>query len=144
MKFVLDASVAGKWLLPEADSGKARGLFERWNKGQLELIAPALLVAEIASMLWKRAARRLIPASEAIRLFQEFSELGLALAPIETLAGEALELSITHRHPFYDCLYIALAVQNRCGLLTADERLFRSFHPQLPHLRLLRNLEIEG
>lgn len=144
MKFVLDASVAGKWLLPEADSDKARWLFERWNKGQLELIAPALLVAEIASMLWKRVARDFIPAREAIRLFQEFFEIGLALAPIETLAGVALELSIKHRHPFYDCLYVALAVENRCDLLTADERLFRSLHPRLPQVRLLKNLEIAG
>lgn len=144
MKFVLDASVAGKWLLPEADSDKARWLFERWNKGQLELIAPALLVAEIASMLWKRVARDFMPAREAMGLFQEFSKLGLALAPIETLAGVALELSIKYRHPFYDCLYVALAVENRCDLLTGDERLFRSLHPRLPQVRLLKNLEIEG
>ncbi|HEX5482869.1 MAG TPA: type II toxin-antitoxin system VapC family toxin [Terriglobia bacterium] len=144
MKLVLDASVAGKWLVPETDSDRARWIFERWNRGQIELIAPALLVAEIASMLWKRATRGLISTEESIHLFQEFFKLGLGLTPIETLATVALELSILHGHPFYDCLYVALAIENRCGLLTADEKLFHSFHPQLPQVRLLKSLEIEG
>jgi predicted nucleic acid-binding protein len=40
MKFVLDASVALKWVLPEADSAKAIALRENYRKGVHELIAP--------------------------------------------------------------------------------------------------------
>lgn len=123
--------------MPERDSDKARSLFEKWNAGQVELIAPAVLTAEIASMLWKRVTRGLMPGDKVLRLFQNFSDLGLVLTPIETLAQAALVLSITHRHPLYDCLYVALAARERCQLMTADERLFRAFNAIFPRVRLL-------
>lgn len=137
MKLVLDASVAAKWLVPERDSDKAKALFESWNDGQIDLIAPTLLTAEIASMLWKRATRGLMSAAEALRLFQEFSDFGLALSPIQTLATSALRLSVAYRHPFYDCLYVALALREGCDLLTSDAKLFNAFSPVFPHVRLL-------
>lgn len=40
MKYVLDASVGLKWVLPEDGSGKALSLGLEYRNGLLELIAP--------------------------------------------------------------------------------------------------------
>jgi predicted nucleic acid-binding protein len=40
MKYVLDSSVAFKWLVPEVDTPKALHLRDEFNKALLELIAP--------------------------------------------------------------------------------------------------------
>src|SRR5258708_5260733 len=47
--FVLDCSVAAKWVLPEPDRTPALRLFERYASGEISLIAPDLLLAEFAS-----------------------------------------------------------------------------------------------
>jgi predicted nucleic acid-binding protein len=44
MKYVLDASVAVKWVLPEADSAKAISLRDDYRKGVHELIAPDIFM----------------------------------------------------------------------------------------------------
>jgi len=139
VNFVIDANVAGKWLVPEQDTDRARVLFREWNEGRVELVAPALLLAEVANMLWKRTARGLLSAGTAVQLFQAFTQFGLPLAPMEGLADSALELSVRHRYSFYDCLYVALAIERRCDLLTADERLLNAFHPRMPQVKLLRD-----
>jgi predicted nucleic acid-binding protein len=46
-RFVIDASVAVKWVLAEPDSVQALAL------RQHDLAAPELLVAECANVLWK-------------------------------------------------------------------------------------------
>jgi predicted nucleic acid-binding protein len=137
VKLVLDSSVAAKWLVPERDSDKARNLFEAWSDGQVDLIAPTLLIAEIASMLWKRAIRGIVPGAEALRLFRSFLELGLVLTPIKTVASAALRLSLARRHSLYDSLYVALAATEGCELMTADEKLFKAFEATFPKVRLL-------
>jgi predicted nucleic acid-binding protein len=141
VKLVLDASVAGKWLVPERDTDRARNLFDHWNDGRMEIIAPALLSAEIASMLSKRVARGFLQPADGLRLFQDFSHFGLALIPIESLARAALGLSVRYRHPVYDCLYVALAARERCSLVTADEKLFNAFAAVFPLVRLLADIE---
>jgi predicted nucleic acid-binding protein len=48
---VVDASVVIKWFIPEPDSNKAVKLRDRHIEGSLTLIAPDLLVYEVANAL---------------------------------------------------------------------------------------------
>jgi predicted nucleic acid-binding protein len=57
---VVDASVAVKWVLPEADSGPAVALREADA-----LIAPSLVIAEIGNALWKSVLRGDVDKSDA-------------------------------------------------------------------------------
>jgi predicted nucleic acid-binding protein len=139
MKTVVDASVVAKRLVPEPESDKARALFLRWAEGTMDLLAPDILAAEIANMLWKRAARGLIRTSTATVLYREFQELQVPLWPCERLAEQALQVALQHGHPAYDCLYVALAAEMGAELVTADEKLWRTFHPVFPEVRLLRD-----
>ena len=45
------------------------------------------------------------------------------VVPNEQLLPEAIRLALTHQHPVYDCLYLALALARREPLVTADRRL---------------------
>jgi hypothetical protein len=51
VKYVLDSSVALKWVLAEADSGKAIRLRDAYENGIHALLAPNIFPAEIANAL---------------------------------------------------------------------------------------------
>jgi predicted nucleic acid-binding protein len=53
MKYVLDASVALKWVLPEKDTSKAVLLRNAYRQSLHELMAPDIFPAEIAHALAK-------------------------------------------------------------------------------------------
>ena len=140
MSVIVDASVAAKWLLSEPDSERALALLGEWSEGRLDGLAPAILPAEVASTLWKRAIRGLIPVETAQLLFDKFSDLKFPLEPIEDSIATALELALRYRHPVYDCLYAALALRKRWDIVTADERFFNAFHSLMGRqVRLLRD-----
>ena len=40
----------------------------------------------------------------------------------------------------YDCLYVALAEQEKCDLVTADDRLVRTLQSQFPFIVALSSL----
>ena len=139
MTAVIDASVVAKWLFTESDSDKARDLLEGLNKGQLALIAPELLAVEIGSMLWKRVLREGVSLNDATAQYGRFKRVRLGLVGIRGLVDAALQIALRQRHPIYDCLYLALALEAGCDLITADEKLHRAFSPNFPQVRLLRD-----
>jgi predicted nucleic acid-binding protein len=93
---ILDASVAGKYLVPEADSDKAQALIRDWEQGKTELKAPQILPAEVASLLRKRILKGLLPASVATELFLRFEALRVPLEPIDDLTAPALALALRY------------------------------------------------
>jgi len=139
MKIVVDASVVAQRLVVETDTPKARQLLLDWLEGKVELLAPELMAVEIGNMLWKRVFRNLLPADKAFELYREFSELQIPLSPCEPLMQAAFQLSVTRQHPVYDCLYVILASETECELLTADEKMYRTFKPVLDTIHLLRD-----
>lgn len=139
MNIVLDASVAAKWLLAEADSDKAAALFQAWTAKRIGLLAPEILPVEVGSTLWKRVMRGLLPAGEAIRLQHEFTDLGIPLRPVGELVDAAFDLALRFRHSVYDGLYLALALETGADFVTADEKLFNL--TRSGSTRLLRHWE---
>jgi predicted nucleic acid-binding protein len=140
MNLVLDASVVVKCLVPESDSDKSKALLVNWTQRTLEVAAPEILSAEIASALATRAARGLISDERAMGLYDDFLQLEIPLEPIAQLARGALKIAVRHRRSIYDCLYVALAIEMGWGLVTADERLFNALQGWLPEVQLLRDL----
>ena len=118
MKWVVDASVAAKWLAPEADSPLADSLLDD------ELVAPDLLYAEVANILWKKQARGEIGPSTLAIALRWLLHLPLQIHDCASLFAEALDLAQKLRHPAYDCFYVALARRVDARLVTADRRLF--------------------
>jgi predicted nucleic acid-binding protein len=48
-----------------------------------------------------------------------------------------LEFALRYGVPVYDSIYLVLAQDEQCPLLTADERLWRAVAGQLPFVRWL-------
>lgn len=122
---VVDASVALKWVIPEADSPLAH-LVRRSG----EFIAPDLLVSECVNAIWKRARPEGYSDDERNEALQLVVHLKIELMPTRDLAIRAGALAQTLDHPAYGCFYLALAERSGAPLLTADHRLIaklRSF-----------------
>lgn len=117
MALVVDASVAVKWILPEAGSPAAAALREEVS----DLIAPSLIAAEIGSALWRATRNGTIKRPEAIEGLESALLWFQALVPLEDVRVRALTLAIELHHPIYDCFYLALAARENAALVTADE-----------------------
>ena len=119
MTLVVDASVAVKWVLPEADSERAIAVRAMDD----DLIAPSLVYAEIGSAIWRASLRIGVPAGEARENLRIAAGHYRRIISLEDLADLAIALAIRLQHPIYDCFYVALAERERCALITADARL---------------------
>lgn len=118
--YVIDASVALKWYVPEQDSPIA---LELLSEPGAALHAPGLLRIEIANAMWRLARTGQI--SHEIWP-QAHSELVLSIDhwhSSSALLGEAMMLARDLNHPVYDCIYVALAKRIDAKLVTADQRL---------------------
>lgn len=116
-RLVVDASVAAKWLAPEAESDAAEALLEA------DLNAPDLLYAEVANILWKKTARGEMTAHAADLGARWLLQVPMRVHDSAGLLLPTMALSRRLGHPAYDCFYLALAVQSGCRLVTADRRL---------------------
>lgn len=143
--FIVDSSVVVKWLLVETGSERARMLIAK----RYHLRAPDLIVAELASILWKKTMRGEITVEEMHSimrvLLRDHIDAKVRILPSRILVKQALEIAAAERRSAYDSLYLACAVQARCRLVTADDRLVRSIqHPLLkPHIVSLNDPEFE-
>ena len=118
--FVIDASIAIKWVVEEEGTREALALY-RGNK----LIAPDLLVAECANVLWKKRQRNELSKEEALLAAGLLQHAEIELMPTRSLLEAATRIAIELDHPAYDCLYLAVAAANECRFVTSDERLLR-------------------
>jgi len=117
--FVIDASVAIKWVIDEP--GTQQALLLR----QHPLSAPDLLVPECANILWKKVRRQELTQDEAILAAGLLERADVRLEPMRPLLERATRLAVVLDHPAYDCMYLALAQHLSCPLVTADERFRR-------------------
>jgi predicted nucleic acid-binding protein len=119
-RFVVDASVAVKWVVEE--SGTAHALELRRNA---RFLAPDLLVAECANILWKKVERDELSKREASLAARLLSATDIELVSTRSLLERAVQIAIELKHPAYDCLYLAVAERSGCRFVTADERFLR-------------------
>ncbi len=116
---VVDASVVIKCVIQETGTAEAMAL------RQTQLIAPDLLIAECANILWKKVRRQELLAAEAVWAARLLASADIGLESARPLMERATRLAIDLAHPAYDCIYIALAEASDCDLVTADEALCR-------------------
>jgi len=114
---VIDASIAVKWVIEEDGTQEALAL----RRGG-RLIAPDLLVPECANILWKKVQRKELSKEEALLAARLLQGAEIELLPTRALLAAAARLAIELEHPAYDCLYLALAMDNDCRFVTADAR----------------------
>lgn len=140
MKYVLDSGVALKWVLPEADSGRAIRLRDEYSNGIHELLAPDIFPSEIANGLASAERQKRIRNGEAAVFLNDVLSAAPALQHSSPLLLRAIEIAISTKQAVYDCIYVALAEAEACDLVTADDKLARNLRPSYPFIVSLVSL----
>ncbi len=119
MTLVTDASVVVKWVLPEPGSEEAAALLV----GGEELIAPELLLAEVANTLWLKVRRNEMLRRDALEAQRRIGEQVVRLFSWVPLLPRAFDLACRIDHPVSGFVYLALAEQHDAVVVTADRQL---------------------
>jgi predicted nucleic acid-binding protein len=116
--YVLDACVAAKVLFLEQSSDAARALVGAADS----IIAPRLVLLEIANVAVKKARRKEITRSQALAVLEDAPDLFDRLIETQDLLEAATNLALTSMTSTYDAIYAALAMREGLTLVTADKR----------------------
>jgi predicted nucleic acid-binding protein len=118
-KYVVDASVAAKWIVVEEFYAEARLL----PSPSADLIAPDVMPLELSRVMLKKVRRGELSEASA-RLPIVAGLQFMTFHPSLNLLARAIDISLQHQRDPFDGLYIALALQERCPLVTADRILY--------------------
>lgn len=132
---VLDASVAAKWLLPSANeplSQEAFSILQRHASGDLRILVPDLFWAELGNILWKAVRQKRRTLIDAKSDLAQMGERGFTTVPTPRLLHLAFGIAAKYERSVYDSLYVALAIESKTDLITADERLANVLAAHLP------------
>jgi predicted nucleic acid-binding protein len=134
-KAVVDSCVAYKWLRPFGEAGvpEALALVEASGAGKVELVAPTIMPVELTNVI--RSAR--LPLEAALALVREIDNFHVTLYSNDvTRLAEAVRLAYRHDLAIYDALFLALAEELDCPLVTADRKAFSNIDTKV-EIRLL-------
>lgn len=123
--FVLDASVALRWLLDDPVPAYAQRLRQRLLRGDRALV-PALWHLEISNGFAVAERRSLLGSGDIDRALLDIERMVAHAVDTEVAivsARQALVTARAFRLSAYDAVYLDLAQQRRLPLATLDERL---------------------
>jgi predicted nucleic acid-binding protein len=144
MKYVIDASTAFKWEVPEPDSLKAIQLREDYRNGIHELISPDIFSAELGNALIVAERKgRIVTGQFAIRLTAVLAscpDLHATRPLIHRACNLIASITTGFRLSFYDALYVALAEREGCDLISGDGKLVRNLQTSYPFIKSIASL----
>ncbi|MGD9852664.1 MAG: type II toxin-antitoxin system VapC family toxin [Nitrospirales bacterium] len=120
--YVIDASVAIKWFIPEIHSDVALHI----SALQARFHVPSFIRLEIGSVLAKKIRREELTMKEGDVILKEFSQLPLKYHPDERLFHAGYALALATQQSLYDCLYLALAETIDGAVITADRKFWQA------------------
>lgn len=115
---VIDASVAVKWVVPEEWSDVARELSGLTDR----LIAPRLIMTEVANALARKTMHGLLDREEAAFHYRTLTIMLPDLITIDDMIEPAFQKACALRHPIYDLIYLETAQRFDAQVVTADRR----------------------
>src|SRR5437870_2341783 len=126
MRYVVDSSVAVKWVITEAHSDKSDLLRADYQNAVHELLSPDIFPVEIAHALTRAERQGRVPVGQSTVLLADVLTTTPQFHPSFPLLYRAVDISSRMRIGIYDCLYVALAEQEKCELVTADDKLIKN------------------
>jgi predicted nucleic acid-binding protein len=140
MKYVLDASVGPKAVLPEVHSDKAVRLLDEYRRALYDLLSPDFYPIEVAHTITRAERQGQIPPEEGAVAMQATLQLLPQLEAAVPLLPRAYAVSSALRVSVYDCVYVALAEREGCELVTADDKLVKNLGMYYPFIVPLASL----
>ncbi|MEW6088273.1 MAG: type II toxin-antitoxin system VapC family toxin [bacterium] len=122
LTYVLDASVILKWHTKENEKNieNAYRLREDFRTRKIEIIAPELLIYEVANVLRYKSA---LEEKLILNAITGIYEMRILRPANEDVMKEAVRLARKYDITVYDSAYISLANNFGCSLITADKKL---------------------
>ena len=114
---IVDASAVVPWLIQTPFSGAARRLKPEAIK------APAIILLEATNALLKYLRLHPIGEYDLTRAITSLSASFDEVVEDISLLPQATRIAAANNHKIYDCLYLALALDRREPLATADKRM---------------------
>ncbi len=136
MIYVVDASVAVKWYVPESFEQNA----DRVLASGFELHAPELILPEFANIIWKKIRRGEISEAEGKRMLSAIVSVNWSLHSHQSVVRSAFTGAVETGQTVYDWTYLALAVALSCEFVTADEKFYRA----IEQTKLRKNIKWIG
>ena len=129
MTFVLDASVALLWFVPQTNPqgvSYAQASLMALREGQA--VAPALCALEISNVIAKLEAKGIVKEVEAQRFVALYANLDIAVDQTSgTQAfGDVLQLARRFKLSAYDATYLELSMRKGLPLATLDTDLTKA------------------
>lgn len=122
MNYVVDASCAIKWYVPEIYEQEATRLL----KGKHRLHVPELILPEFSNIIWKKVRRGELTEAEGERIITTFARKRLIVHSHQRIIKSAYTGAVTTGQTVYDWTYLALAISLSCEFVTADEKFYKA------------------
>lgn len=131
---VLDTSVIFKWFSTNEDNeDKALSLLSAHQDQKNIILVPNLLLYELANA-W--ATKASLPLASIKTFLKDLQDANLKIETVNfKLLEKAAIIAKKYKTSLYDAVYIALAKQKKCQLITADEKLVEKV--KLPFIKPL-------
>lgn len=127
-RLVLDTSAIVRLYVP--DGPLPEGLAEELDRaasGDVALLVPELALAEVGQVLKKKERAGFLAPAESDEILEAILALPLDVVGHRAILRAALEVSRRRNLTVYDGLFLALALDRRAELVSADERLRSAF-----------------
>ena len=132
---VVDASVAIKWMLASPNERlvpQAVALHERFVRRELEIAVPDLFWSEVANVVWKSIRTQSISRADGESALRALTQDDYLTVRCLGFMQSALDIAVKYGRSVYDGMYVALAMQTKTELITADEKLVNALAGNLP------------
>jgi len=140
MYLIADASVIIKWFirLEESDRKQALAIKKQMLDGKFILAVPDLLFYEVINIL---TIKQKIKKTNLYQMIKFIFKYPFKIVwPSENLLSSASKLAQIYNLTIYDAVYLALAQELGCPLVTADRKLYQNSHKI--ETKLLHNFKI--
>ena len=118
MSFVVDCSVAARWLLPDEATPYTNAVFDLLNKQ--DAVVPALLLSEFANVFLKLARQRKLSRETASGAVKRFAALGFEIDHNTPEPERLFTLAEHYGLSAYDATYLELALRRGLPLACWD------------------------
>jgi predicted nucleic acid-binding protein len=136
---VVDASLAVKWMLWEADSPQALAFLQAPGR---DVCAPELIFVEVAGVIVRQGNMNKAIRADALRALEKWTIAWSAhvvknYRVTQQRLFRASSLALDLGTPLKDCIYLALAKELGCELATCDARFKDKALNLYPSIKLL-------
>ena len=135
---IVDANVILRAFFPDEMQLKAQALIRDHVSGRVQLIAPTLLVYEVANAVLQAVRRERVTGEDAEAILVAVEGLRIETEPVSW--QQMLPLARRFDRSAYDAAYLALAEVRGESLITGDLRLYNAVHDHLDWVQWIGDL----